>query len=1309
MTEPLATDRLRELLVALRRLVADRARDEVRIPAEFRARNAATEKPYRLAREEAAEAYEEEKAAIGEKFASTQREITSQFESDYAAAEKEYDGVRDRIRAKFDRAEEVRKKELQDAHWEATTVFDASKDKPGEELAQINDLLETGKAQLVAVERGAVDLLERRWQWRDYPPPIPTKPSAEPNPLKRFLASVQTAEGLLDALQRQTIGRLFEGPKPVGLFLLLSAAITLPAGFAFGWDGWGWIPASALPTLGLFAGFGVWFYRIARRQSSEVYLALRSVLEPAEQDRRQTLATAKVQCERRCARIAEQLDNDLKKASDRYVGATAQIDSRKQKDLLGADQKYPVLMAQITARQDRLLNEADKKYTALFRDLEARYQRESKRAEEEYREKMAESKSRFDRDWSTLVDTWQRGIEAFQSALDETNLACDRLFPDWNSAGWENWSPPTDVPRAIRFGRHAVDVGRLEGGLPEHEDLHIERSVFTLPAMLPFPDRSLLLLKTTGPERSAAADAIGPVMLRLLTSMPPGKVRFTVIDPVGLGEDFSAFMHLADYDEKLVASRIWTDSSHIDQRLTDLTEHMETVIQVYLRNEFETIQDYNQFAGEMAEPYRILVVANFPANFSEAAAARLKSIVSSGARCGVFTLMNVDAKAKMPRGFRLADLMPHAGSLRFGDDRFAAEDAEMEDLPLTLEEAPAAEVFTAIVRDVGSRAEDAGRVEVSFECIAPEEPDWWKGDSAGELDVPLGRAGAMKLQHLSLGRGTSQHVLMSGKTGSGKSTLLHVLITNLAVRYSPAQVEFYLVDFKKGVEFKAYATHSLPHARVIAIESEREFGLSVLERLDAELKRRGDMFRNLGVQDLAGFRTAKPDVELPRVLLIIDEFQELFVEDDRLAQSASLLLDRLVRQGRAFGIHVLLGSQTLAGAYSLPRSTIGQMAVRVALQCSEADAHLILSEDNTAARLLQRPGEAIYNDANGLFEGNHPFQISWLADHERDAYLGQISELAVRRNCRTAPPIVFEGNLPADPSRNQLLEHLLSVQALPDSARTPKAWLGAAVAIKDPTLAAFSRQGGSNLMLVGHREEAALGVLATCLVSLAAHDFPSGAVDNSPAARFYVLDGMRPDAPEAGFWQRLAPVVPQSVEVANVRRMADVIGEIARAVSDREASGAEDDPPIYLFIYDLGRFRDLRKSDDDFGFSSMSEDKPASVSKQFIQILRDGPTVGVHTLFWCDTYNNLNRSLDRQSLRDVELRVLFQMNASDSSNLIDSPAAGGLGVHRAILYDEGRGGLEKFRPYGLPSDDWLRQVKTRLHARSAAGPVTSAE
>ena len=124
-----------------------------------------------------------------------------------------------------------------------------------------------------------------------------------------------------------------------------------------------------------------------------------------------------------------------------------------------------------------------------------------------------------------------------------------------------------------------------------------------------------MLIRAADAGKDAAIVLLQSLMLRYLTSVPPGKVRFTIIDPVGLGENFAAFMHLGDYHELLVTNRIWTEAPHIEQRLTDLTEHMENVIQKYLRNEFETIEEYNTMAGEVAEPFRVVVVANFPDQF----------------------------------------------------------------------------------------------------------------------------------------------------------------------------------------------------------------------------------------------------------------------------------------------------------------------------------------------------------------------------------------------------------------------------------------------------------------------------------------------------------------------------------------------------------------------------------------------------------------------------------------------------------------------------------------------------------------------
>ncbi|MEN6449695.1 MAG: hypothetical protein ABFC96_04310, partial [Thermoguttaceae bacterium] len=270
------------------------------------------------------------------------------------------------------------------------------------------------------------------------------------------------------------------------------------------------------------------------------------------------------------------------------------------------------------------------------------------------------------------------------------------------------------------------------------------------------------------------------------------------------------------------------------------------------------------------------------------------------------------------------------------------------------------------------------------------------------------------------------------------------------------------------------------------------------------------------------------------------------------------------------------------------------------------------------------------------------------------------------------------------------------VADVPPQAPEARAWLGSAVAIKDPTSALFLRQNGSNLLIVGHREEAALGVLAAAMISLAAEcrglgtSVPSNTTGST--AKFYILDGTRADAPEAGYWNRLAAAIP-GVKQAGVRDAASLVAEIAAELAARQQQAHDDHAPIFLFIYNLGRFRDLRK-EDEYGFSS--DDQPASPAKQFADILREGPPLGIHTLVWCDTYSNVTRILDRRNMQDFEMRILFQMNGNDSSSLMDTPEAAKLGVHRAILYDEGQGTSEKFRPYGLPSNEYLASLAQQL-------------
>ena len=73
-------------------------------------------------------------------------------------------------------------------------------------------------------------------------------------------------------------------------------------------------------------------------------------------------------------------------------------------------------------------------------------------------------------------------------------------------------------------------------------------------------------------------------------------------------------------------------------------------------------------------------------------------------------------------------------------------------------------------------------------------------------------------------------------------------------------------------------------------------------------------------------------------------------------------------------------------------------------------------------------------------------------------------------------------------------------------------------------------------------------------------------------------------------------------------------------------------------------------------------------------------------------------------MRELENRIVFQMNSSDSSNLIDSPAAARLGPHRALLYREESGTSEKFRPYHAPEPGWLQSLAAGTSRTSATPP-----
>jgi S-DNA-T family DNA segregation ATPase FtsK/SpoIIIE len=1261
MPEAALIARQRALLRDLIQHAAERARSEPAIAAALREQEDSIEIAFAEAREALEHRRMQEEEENERQIEQARSSIETRYKADQDAAQREFVHRRGQILEREESEKEAAKAAYQEACWTIAAVLEGAKNEAEQELrdnkarlqARLDDLHDIHKqARALLTEwKQPIDEIEAEMD-ASLPPSSKGEGRGGPPKLSECVAEARHQLEQLQQLARPVI----------------------------------W------PLLRLFLP------GVVRKRVRAVYGPLYQIVVNADSTRQLLLDRYESDFRQRILAAKKKHNDEVRHAHACYQEKRAASTRRREEDLLPIEERYQHLREENEKRRSDDLRQADELYEHRRLEIRYRYEKEMHNLSTRRQQQLREIHERHDRDWNNLVENWRQAMTRLRTAVADINAITRRLMPGWDDPSWQSWQPPAAVPPVLRLGQYHVRMAQVPKAIPNDPELQaMTPAEFDLPALCDFPARSSLLLQASDAGRSVAVQTLQAIVFRLLASLPAGKVRFVIVDPVGLGQNFAAFMHLADYDEQLVASRIWTETPHIEQRLADLTLHMENVIQKYLRNQYETIMDYNAQAGEVAEPFRVLVVANFPVNFSPEAIRRLLSIMQSGPRCGVLTLVSVDTKVPLPKGFDLTDL--EASSLNFIWDgqRFRWKDSDFGPYPLTLEAPPDNDFANRILAQIGQAAVNAQRVEVPFEFIAPPPEEWWHADSRKGLRVPLGRAGATQRQCLDLGKGTAQHALIAGKTGSGKSTLLHALITNLALLYSPDEVELYLIDFKKGVEFKTYAIHNLPHARVIAIESEREFGLSVLQRLDAELRQRGERFREIHAQDLNAFRQAKPDERMPRVLLIVDEFQEFFTEDDRISQEAAQLLDRLVRQGRAFGMHILLGSQTLGGAYTLARSTIDQMAVRIALQCSEADAHLILSDDNSAARLLSRPGEAIYNDANGLVEGNNPFQVVWLGDDRREHYLTRIHDLAVQRPpLLRETPIVFEGNAPADVSRNHLLNQYLTgaVTAEAEDRREQRAWLGEAMAINELTAAPFRRHHGSNLLLIGQQEETSLGMLATAVVSLAAQMGPD------ESTRFYIVDGRQADAPTDGPLARLPEVLPQMIRLSGWRDvpvlMAELSAELERRQKDTGVALS-----LYLILFGVQRLRDLRKQEDDFSFLRKGDEAP-NPAQQFATLLREGPPLGIHTLMWCDTLNNLQRTLDRSSMRELAMRVVFQMNVSDSSNLIDSPAASKLGLHRALYFNEEDGRLDKFRPYGLPSEAWLRRVQEQLRRRIEA-------
>ena len=218
-------------------------------------------------------------------------------------------------------------------------------------------------------------------------------------------------------------------------------------------------------------------------------------------------------------------------------------------------------------------------------------------------------------------------------------------------------------------------------------------------------------------------------------------------------------MSLGDHSNLLVSGKAWSETRHIEQQLAGLTEHMENVIQKYLRSDYPSLVEYNQHAGETAEPFRVLVVFDFPVNFSDEATRRLISIAQNGPRCGVVPIILFDCDKKIPYGFSAADLEKFA-TIIYYDSSFSCyriSDPDYRNVALEFESPPPSQdrLIETVLQNVGTQAVAASNVQVPYSRIAPKT--LWSEDAKvlDSLRIAIGTKGARESQYLEFGKGTA--------------------------------------------------------------------------------------------------------------------------------------------------------------------------------------------------------------------------------------------------------------------------------------------------------------------------------------------------------------------------------------------------------------------------------------------------------------------------------------------------------------------------------------------------------------------------
>ena len=718
-----------------------------------------------------------------------------------------------------------------------------------------------------------------------------------------------------------------------------------------------------------------------------------------------------------------------------------------------------------------------------------------------------------------------------------------------------------------------------------------------------------------------------------LTQTSPGELEVLVYDSA-LSGIASPFQEVNSSGEKVLKQI--NDAEELKETLRFLRTHVRDVLNI-IQGRAPNLLSFREQFPQVTEGYKLVVLSSYFLALDEEIQGQVMQLLRAGPRAGVtFLIHSLTDEDQDVIEELVIDQCDHyqttpGGRVTTGDNYAGYADIKTIDTLISSSQQVARDIANSTVQPL-----DFKEVQTLS--------DTWTESSRDALTFVIGRHGLSTME-VTLGDELNQrhNALITGAVGQGKSNLISVVVHSLCQRYSPSEVEFYMLDFKEGVTLQAFAPdpHTgsfLPHARVLGLDADREYGVNVLRHLFAIYRQRMATFKASGVQNIRQYRLADPEAVMPRIVVVIDEFQMLFGEDDDTAESAVDLLVKGARLFRACGIHFILASQTISSGYLLGGTAgeglFGQVPVRIALKNSLAESHATLGFKNDAASHL-RSREAIVNLDYGELSSNRKTTVAY-AD---EAILGELRTAWWQQARGTVtPPEVFEG------------ERRLSLhddaRILP-SLHAGQAMLGRRISVgAAPLTVDFTTDVGRNLALLGTGPGHA--VLLNAALSL---------LHSTPAAELILLDLIGDwhlparDAVRTAFEQQLTKI-GSTYRVVGKHQADALVDGLAEQVADRADDASA--PPVYVIGFGLERWR------------TSSDEREEALQELF----KTAPISHIHFLLWWKKQTSFENCVGYDGSTYFDIKAAMQLDASSAVDFFDDALLRWRGAdNRMLVWD----------------------------------------